>query len=649
MHNIGYFPSLYQGEIFYGGCARLKSRMLIESETKLNKILFEDNRRKIGLIELPRGLEGFINRLGMYSIITTEDVIFNHTLFPYYFPFLNENKRKILENHLKIKDDKNFNKYQSLGIISRIAPLSHHLKYCPLCVKNDREDVDKGEAYWHIEHQLPGVQFCLKHQVRLLSFHFPNGINKHIHLDDIELDLINIINFDKNSSIDVYWMGIAEDSIWLLENGMNLTAGKTFEKYGNLLNELGFGFSSDKIARHRLEERFQKHLSEFFPNSERHIEIERISNFVNLLLLPHQTSCPIFHIIATRILGVSISTLLTSSDNRRSKPNHFGTGPWYCMNPVCIHNKKRVVHNCLVYLSSTKRIIGVFLCECGYKYKVYAEDFSPFSYPKVGGVLEYGHVWEKLFRDLWNDGNFKLRDIIERLGLTRRNYSLINRMARNMGLECPRFDTKFYSESIISQPMTNQIVCIPSNDKNENREIWLKALELIEENRIMQLRRVYGGLYRWLEKYDNDWIKSHNPYPNVSKFLTRYVNNWPEWDEQIYSEYKNAYEKIINQNISPIKISLPKLLIVTGNKKFIFTNKDKLAKSNNYIKRIVDTPETFAIRKIYWGISYFIEKGYLPSINQFTGFLGIFRQSNIPLVINEREEALRQIGLLTKK
>jgi len=35
------------------------------------------------------------------------------------------------------------------------------MRVCPLCVKEDRERY--GETYWHLSHQLQGIDVCHKH------------------------------------------------------------------------------------------------------------------------------------------------------------------------------------------------------------------------------------------------------------------------------------------------------------------------------------------------------------------------------------------------------------------------------------------------------------------------------------------------------
>lgn len=45
------------------------------------------------------------------------------------------------------------------------------LRFCPVCAREDEQQF--GIAYWHCEHQIPGVSACCRHSCRLLSKSVP--------------------------------------------------------------------------------------------------------------------------------------------------------------------------------------------------------------------------------------------------------------------------------------------------------------------------------------------------------------------------------------------------------------------------------------------------------------------------------------------
>ncbi len=78
-------------------------------------------------------------------------------ILPYYARFLCEEKRNKAYESL----------YYQRGNYHNVMPMpiengTRYFRYCPLCVKEDREKL--GETYWHRNHQLIGVNVCPIHK-----------------------------------------------------------------------------------------------------------------------------------------------------------------------------------------------------------------------------------------------------------------------------------------------------------------------------------------------------------------------------------------------------------------------------------------------------------------------------------------------------
>src|SRR5690349_21561796 len=96
---IGYFPSFYPDELLYSAIARFGERMKYPSKRSIVKDLFESDRVQ-AIVDLPGHLDAFVNRLPVGCIYPTADeLIDNHTLLPFYAPFLPpERVRQIRED-----------------------------------------------------------------------------------------------------------------------------------------------------------------------------------------------------------------------------------------------------------------------------------------------------------------------------------------------------------------------------------------------------------------------------------------------------------------------------------------------------------------------------------------------------------------------
>lgn len=90
---------------------------------------------------------------------TVEQVAMQHTLLAYYAAFVSpeeaENAIAAMAGdtvaHLKLR----------LGIVTSRFRANHPLKACEACMEEDR--AAHGWAYWHLDHQYPGVWICPKH------------------------------------------------------------------------------------------------------------------------------------------------------------------------------------------------------------------------------------------------------------------------------------------------------------------------------------------------------------------------------------------------------------------------------------------------------------------------------------------------------
>ena len=88
------------------------------------------------------------------GLLSVKDVIIRNTLFPYYSRFSSFGKKTAMLEQLC--------RGETIVITSiRKFAAKSVPWYCPQCVAEDRSAY--GEAYWHIEHQIPLMMLCSKH------------------------------------------------------------------------------------------------------------------------------------------------------------------------------------------------------------------------------------------------------------------------------------------------------------------------------------------------------------------------------------------------------------------------------------------------------------------------------------------------------
>lgn len=179
---IGYFPKMYEDELMYSYLARIGVHNGYLQYSQLSQDLYGKT------LYIPSF--DFINKLlpeverHLIGSGTLEDIILNHTMYSFYTGFIKEEQKK---SAMKKIIDGNGEYYKEMPI-----PKKQRVRYmrtCPLCVQEDRERY--GETYWHLSHQLQGIDVCHKHGCYLTDSQFQISANKSMKLitaEEIEVE-----------------------------------------------------------------------------------------------------------------------------------------------------------------------------------------------------------------------------------------------------------------------------------------------------------------------------------------------------------------------------------------------------------------------------------------------------------------------------
>jgi hypothetical protein len=161
----------------------------------------------------------------------------NHTLFPYYAPFMPAAiKHKVLRDML----GKGNALHMRSGLMASKVHAIQKLRYCPKCVEEDRSTY--GEAFWHTSHQIQGILFCSTHKILLeeseIIVRQGESRFKYISADPvigINAPLRTTSNLPQSSTL----LSIAEDATWLLENYMEtLCLELIMDQYRRIYSEI---------------------------------------------------------------------------------------------------------------------------------------------------------------------------------------------------------------------------------------------------------------------------------------------------------------------------------------------------------------------------------------------------------------------------
>lgn len=161
---IGWFPSLYPDELLSSVCARYAEKLRYPARTSAISDLFGDRCSRVAY-DVPGQLNRLVSQLPSHSGLTLEEMLYRHTLFPFYVSTRTPQQTRHLIAALG--DSPVTVVYRSVGMVTYREHCPKCLRFCTECVK---EDVSLyGEPYWHRLHQVPGLLLCTKHECQLVD------------------------------------------------------------------------------------------------------------------------------------------------------------------------------------------------------------------------------------------------------------------------------------------------------------------------------------------------------------------------------------------------------------------------------------------------------------------------------------------------
>ncbi len=158
---IVYMPTIYPDELVYSWFCRY----YVHSGCFSHKMALQELYCKKSDY-LSKEFIGNLNKEAMEQIdkiYFLDKLVLDHTMYPQYARFIPLAEKK--EALYRLGHD-SCDVHHLFPVLPRIDR-ERYLRYCPLCVKDDRETY--GEAYWHRKHQIRNMSICTKHKCRLME------------------------------------------------------------------------------------------------------------------------------------------------------------------------------------------------------------------------------------------------------------------------------------------------------------------------------------------------------------------------------------------------------------------------------------------------------------------------------------------------
>lgn len=645
---ISCFPDPYPDEIFYSICARYSDRVQYPDRSSILRELFGVKCVCLS-VDLPCRLGHLVNNLFVRHIYTTDMLIEHHTLLPYYAPFLPAARLAHIREQMVEGNGQSI--HSVLGLAGTNVSLPIWIRYCPLCVKQDR--MNHGEAYWHRLHQAPGVEICPVHNTFLenstILLRNIGGVRDLISAECALKNTKSIPRLATSSSIHRALMSIALDTCYLLENSLTPPPSHYFRaQYSALLQNQGVLTKGGKTRSLDLLKAFVNYYStELLTLIQCEVNsTQKLSNswLIELRLLRH-TQPPLHHLLAIRFLGTTIETFFSQEFKSAAL---FGDGPWPCLNPVCQHYQQNHILSCQSREEMRGYFIGKFACtSCGFIYSRYyfSNLIKSNNTNSRSKVLSYGEIWEQKLREMWLDPTISLGDMSRHLGIVPGS---IKKQAIKLQLPFPR---SFPGSGVVNA----------HQDPNEKKECswyrseWLAMIkDAPEDTKIRSFRRKAPGVYLWLLQHDKAWFNAHRP---SRKLLGRETVR-----RSLGAQYANEEESAENLDritSSMVIVTADKLVAAINPLKRVTFNKialevpaiiwmrlrpDKAPLTIQSLQEVTETFEEFAIRRIWWVVHKFQAEQIYPTRAVLILRAGLGQRIRcVPIVQQAVEEAMNYL------
>lgn len=591
----------------YSLLARAKVRNGLISAKGTSLALFS----KAGMsatVDLPCGIDSVIDNIIFRDNLTSDDLIFNHTLFPYYA--LGAYPKRLSAVQASMRSGYGGSIHTLLGIMASSIPHGRQLRFCPACFTSDKESF--GEAYWHRVHQAPGVLFCPFHMqllhlcsVKLSKHEFFEANEMHCQvkpqlfgLTDYDIEHLFFISRNINE--------ILKANFWVFEPDW-------FQKqYLALLQENDLATPRGTVRQKDLRTSFVAFYGErVLAMLDCFIDMAAESSWLaEIVRKTRKATHPLHHILMMIYLAGSVETFFA----KKVEFKYFGEGPWPCLNIAADHYKELVIEQVIIsYDHKRKNVVGTFACKCGFIYARSGPDKRIEDVYRIGKVKEYGEIWLTMLQQLLKQ-SYCMREIACRLN-------------------CDTATVIRYAK-ILNNGYVRKNNATASGETGEfYRTAWLQAQQ---DNSVItktQLRKSLPRIYAWLYRHDKEWLLNNSPIPPSCNSRVDRVD-WLQRDVDLLPQIKLFVKQTLCSLERPIRITISFIGRNLGVLAWLQKHLEKLPACREYLDSVVESEEDFQVRRLKWAADYLRQQGELKEwrLYQIAGIKPKFKEKLGPIV-----------------
>jgi hypothetical protein len=196
---VAYFPVPYVDELLYSVIARYGVHQDIQAGRELINDLFGSNNAA-AVVDFPGHLQALCQHTNHLIRYSPNDWIQKHTLYPAYFLFLPDERRKQII--ASAESEQAGNVHTRIGAAAFNVKLPRFLKICKECYQAQWQGF--GEPYWQRSLQMPGVYLCPIHKNYLHETDIPyHPAGKFNFIPATKVKLTKQLSIDVSGDIKV--------------------------------------------------------------------------------------------------------------------------------------------------------------------------------------------------------------------------------------------------------------------------------------------------------------------------------------------------------------------------------------------------------------------------------------------------------------
>lgn len=606
-----FIPTIYEDEILYSFISRYHER---SGNIKINNTLeelFSISYLKSN-IYLPGYIDNLVKNFPINCEYTAEDIILNHTLYP-FFTFFDSDKFSNKIFNLMKNSDNNDIRNKSGTTNTKMNPI--YFKFCNKCIKEDLEHY--GETYWHRIHQTPGVFVCPKHNTIL--YDSTVKINNANIIEYIAPNKKNCIcNHDIEYSISLKnkLYNLSKNIKYIINGNLNKKCLDWYKNnYMNALMIKGFATINGSLKVEALVNKFKEYYTEEFLNMIGcSINEDTYNNWLlDIFRKPRKRYHPVKHLLIINFLDYSIEKIV----NNEIKYKPFGDAPWPCLNKVCDKYMCGVIENVdMIYYNKEDKLVGTFECDnCGFIYTRRGPDIDKRNIYEINKVKDWGIVWKVKLNELASD---KDTTITEMQKILNADKGTIYRNAKK--LDIPIYTRK---DNKSNNKKSNIKKDGRKNHKNY-REIWLNLIKNNPNKSKTELRNLDKATYFWLYNNDKDWLDQVSPEFKKKTESTYKIVDWEKRDNEILKLIKSSIRVNLNSDSKPEKISINSIARIINKPLVYYMSTEKMPKTKRYVECLIDDSDSYVKKRIVWAFNYvYNHENELPTITNIVKISGI--------------------------